>query len=216
MSLTFELNATRRNNSGTADARRIRHAGKIPAIVYGEGKDPVAITLEHHLMAANLEHELFYTSILDVKYEGQSEKVVLKDLQRHPSKAVIMHMDFQRVSETSKIRMHIPLHFIGEDIAPGVKQSGGTVAHIANHVDVLCLPKDLPEFIEADVSSLDLGEALHLTDLKLPEGVELLALQQGADHNLTIAMINKPRGASDDDDEAAAAETPTAEPSPNE
>lgn len=213
MSLTFELSATRRNNSGTADARRIRHTGKVPAIVYGEGKDPMAITLEHHLMLANLEHESFYTNILDVKCDGQSEKVVLKDLQRHPSKATIMHMDFLRVSETSKIKMHIPLHFIGEDIAPGVKQSGGNVAHIANHVDVLCLAKDLPEFIEADLSALEIGEALHLTDLKLPEGVELLALQQGADHNLTVAMINKPRGASDDDE---APEAEVSEPSPSE
>jgi len=214
MSLTFELSATRRDNSGTANARRMRHAGKVPAIIYGAGKDPMAIALEHHLIQANLEHESFYTHILDLKCDGQSEKVVLKDLQRHPSKAIIMHMDFQRVSETAKIKMHIPLHFIGEDIAPGVKQSGGTVAHIANHVDVLCLAKDLPEFIEADVSNLDVGEALHLTDLKLPEGVELLALQQGADHNLTIAMINKPRVASDDD-EGAEAEV-SAEPSPSE
>jgi len=213
MSLTFEISATRRDTTGTANARRLRHAGKVPAIVYGESKEPMAITLEHHLMLANLEHESFYTQILDVKCEGQSEKVVLKDLQRHPSKAIIMHMDFQRVSETSKIRMHVPLHFMGEDIAPGVKQAGGSVAHIINHVDVLCLAKDLPEFIEADISALNIGEALHLTDLKLPEGVELLALQQGADHNLTVAIINKPRGESEDD---APAEAAASEPSPSE
>jgi len=214
MSLTFEISATRRDTTGTANARRLRHTGKVPAIVYGENKEPMAITLEHHLMLANLEHESFYTQILDVKCEGQSEKVVLKDLQRHPSKAIIMHMDFQRVSETSKIRMHVPLHFIGEDIAPGVKQAGGSVAHIINHVDVLCLAKNLPEFIEADMSALNIGEALHLTDLKLPEGVELLALQQGADHNLTVAIINKPRGESEDDDGATEEATP--EPSPSE
>ncbi|VAW84545.1 LSU ribosomal protein L25p [hydrothermal vent metagenome] len=214
MSLTFELSATRRDNTGTANARRLRHTGKVPAIVYGEGKDPMTITLEHHLMLANLEHESFYTQILDVKCDGQSEKVVLKDLQRHPSKAIIMHMDFQRVSDTSKIKMHVPLHFIGEDIAPGVKQEGGSVAHTVNHVDVLCLAKDLPEFIEADVSTLNVGEALHLTDLKLPEGVELLALQQGADHNLTVAIISKPRGGSEEDDDTTVESAP--EPSPSE
>ncbi len=216
MSLTFKLSATRRENTGTAYARRARHAGKVPAIVYGAGKAPMNITLEHHLILANIEHESFFTQILDVTCDGQSEKVVLKDLQRHPSKAIIMHMDFQRISDTTKIRMHIPLHFIGEDIAPGVKQSGGIIAHSANHVDVLCLAKDLPEFIEADVSALELGEALHLTDLKLPEGVELLALQQGDDHDLTVAIINKPRGVADEDDAAEAETAEPSEPNPSE
>ena len=206
MSLTFELNAERRENTGTADARRARHAGKVPAIVYGAGKDPMGITLDHHVILANLDHESFYTHILDVKCDGKSEKVVLKDMQRHPSKAIIMHMDFQRISETSKIRMHVPIHFIGESVAPGVKKSGGTIAHSLNHVDVICFAKDLPEFIEADLSALEVGEALHLTDLKLPAGVELVALQQGDDHDLTVAIINKPRGAADADDDAAAAE----------
>jgi large subunit ribosomal protein L25 len=144
MSLSFELNAEVRSGKGTGASRRLRREKKVPGVIYGAGKDPVYLAMNQNVLLANLEHEPFYSHILSVKYDGQEEKAVLKDLHRHPFKPEIMHFDLQRVSEKTRIRMSVPLHFIGEDKAPGVKKTGGIVNHMMTNVDIICLARDLP------------------------------------------------------------------------
>ena len=190
MSSSFVLNAEMREDLGKGASRRLRHAGKVPAIIYGHGGEPVSITLEHSKIIHNLEEETFYSQILDMNLAGKTEKVVLRDLQRHPAKALIMHMDFQRVNENEAMHVHIPLHFIGEDICPGVKLESGAVSHQTTEVEISCLPKDLIEFIEVDVSALNIGDSIHLTDLKLPEGVSLVALSHGEGHDQTVVTVH--------------------------
>ncbi|MDG1249621.1 MAG: 50S ribosomal protein L25/general stress protein Ctc [Gammaproteobacteria bacterium] len=190
MSSSFLINAEMREDLGKGASRRLRHAGKVPAIIYGFGGEPVSITLEHSKIIHNLEEETFYSQILEVSLDGKIEKVVLRDLQRHPAKPVIMHMDFQRVNENEAMHVHIPLHFIGEDICPGVKLESGAVSHQTTEVEISCLPKDLIEFIEVDVSALNVGDSIHLTDLKLPEGVSLVALSHGEGHDQTVVTVH--------------------------
>ena len=158
MSVSFDLNAEVRDDLGKGASRRLRRTGKVPAILYGAGKEPQLLQLSHNEVARNLEHEAFYSHILSVKVGGKVDQAVLKDLQRHPHKPIVMHLDLQRVSETEKLRMHVPLHFISEDKAPGVKQGGGIISHLLNDVEIHCFPKDLPEYLEVDVSALQLNE----------------------------------------------------------
>lgn len=198
MKVDFELIAEARTESGKGASRRLRHAGKIPAILYGGGGSPQSLTLSHNSVARHLEHEAFYSHILSITIDGREEKAVLRDLQRHPSKPRILHLDLQRVSATEKLRMRVPLHFIGEEIAPGVKQSGGIVSHLLNDVEVLCLPQDLPAFIDADLTDVKLNEALHLSHLKLPAGVELVALSHGLTEDRIVASIHLPRTVTED------------------
>lgn len=190
MSSSFVLNAEMREDLWKGASRRLRHAGKVPAIIYGHGGEPVSITLEHSKIIHNLEEETFYSQILDMNLAGKTEKVVLRDLQRHPAKALIMHMDFQRVNENEAMHVHIPLHFIGEDTCPGVKLESGAVSHQTTEVEISCLPKDLIEFIEVDVSELHIGDSIHLTDLKLPEGISLVALSHGEGHDQTVVTVH--------------------------
>lgn len=197
MASSFELNAEIRQDKGKGASRRLRRDNKVPAILYGAGEDAVSLTLQHNIMMQNLENEAFYSHILTVNVDGKVEKAVLKDLQRHPFKPSLIHVDLQRINENEKLRMHVPVHFVGENVAPGVK-AGGIVSHLANDVEISCLPKHLPEFIEADLSTLNVDEALHLSDLKLPEGVELLALMHGEDHDHSVASIHMPRGTSEE------------------
>ena len=157
-------------------------------------------------MFHHLENEAFYSHILSLTVDGgKAEKVVLKDVQRDPAKPKILHVDFQRVSEKDKLHMHVPLHFVGEDVAPGVK-AGGLISHLMSNLDVACLAKDLPEYIEVDVSQMDTGDSLHLSDIKLPEGVEITALAQGEDHDLPVVSIHAPRGGGVDEEEEAGGE----------
>jgi len=190
MSSSFLINAEMREDLGKGASRRLRHAGKVPAIIYGFGGEPVSVTLEHSKIIHNLEEETFYSQILEISLNGKTERVVLRDLQRHPAKALIMHMDFQRVNENETMHVHIPLHFIGEDICPGVKLESGAVSHQTTEVEISCLPKDLIEFIEVDVSALNIGDSIHLTDLKLPEGVSLVALSHGEGHDQTVVTVH--------------------------
>ena len=190
MSSSFVLNAEMREDLWKGASRRLRHAGKVPAIIYCHGGEPVSITLEHSKIIHNLEEETFYSQILDMNLAGKTEKVVLRDLQRHPAKALIMHMDFQRVNENAAMHVHIPLHFIGEDTCPGVKLESGAVSHQTTEVEISCLPKDLIEFIEVDVSELHIGDSIHLTDLKLPEGISLVALSHGEGHDQTVVTVH--------------------------
>ncbi|GMR08366.1 MAG: 50S ribosomal protein L25/general stress protein Ctc [Gammaproteobacteria bacterium] len=205
MATTFELNAETRSDLGKGASRRLRHAGKVPAVIYGAGKDSASLTLEHNEVFHALENEAFYSSILTVNIDGKAEKAVLKDLQRHPARPIIMHMDLQRVEENARLHMHVPIHFIGEDIAPGVK-AGGVVNHAMTEVEVTCLPKDLPEYIEVDISALEVDQILHLSDLQTPEGVEMVELGHGSGHNQPVVSIHLPRGTHDEDEEEEAAE----------
>jgi large subunit ribosomal protein L25 len=191
---TFELSAELRTDLGKGASRRLRRSGKVPAVIYGADKAPTSITLDHNEMFHHLEHEAFYSHILTVNLPGSSEKVVLKDLQRHPAKPIIMHADLLRISDSATLRMHVPLHFKGEDLAPGVKIGGGKFNHTMVEVEVQCLPKDLPEFIEVDVSAMELDQTIHLSDLVLPAGVTLVTLALGSDHDLPVVAIHRLRG----------------------
>jgi large subunit ribosomal protein L25 len=205
MAVEFQLNAELRTDMGKGASRRLRRAGKVPGILYGGKKEPSPVTFPHKDVAKSLEHEAFYSHILTVNVDGSAEMAVLKDLQRHPFKPLIMHLDLQRVTETDKIRVHVPLHFIGEDVAPGVKLRSGIVNHLMKHIDVTCLAKDLPEYIEVDVSPLDVGESVHISDLKLPSGVEIPGLVAGSEHDLPVVTVVLPRAAVETEEVAAAA-----------
>ncbi|MGX2041974.1 50S ribosomal protein L25/general stress protein Ctc [Methylocaldum sp. MU1018] len=185
---SFVFEAVSRANTGKGDARRLRRAGKVPAVLYGGAADPVGLVLEHNKVVKSLENEAVYSHVLTVKVDGREERAILKGLQRHPSRPVIMHMDFQRVSGAEKIRVHVPLHFINQDIAIGVKK-GGVVTHNLVDVEVACMPDRLPEYIEVDLAQVDVGQSVHLSDLKVPEGVEILALAHGAEHDLPVAAM---------------------------
>ncbi|MGD8569183.1 MAG: 50S ribosomal protein L25/general stress protein Ctc [Gammaproteobacteria bacterium] len=200
MSINFNVTAETRKDVGKGASRRLRHAGKIPGVIYGGGKDPLSLTMDHDEVLHQLENEAFYSHVLLVKVDGSEEKAVLKDVQRHPSKPKIMHVDFQRVSETEKIHMHVPLHFINEEIAPGVKIGGGLVSHLMTSVDIHCLAKHLPEYLEVDLASLEAGDSLHLSDIPLPEGVEIPELAQGPDHDVPIVSILTKKGGAEEEE----------------
>lgn len=169
---TFQVDAQPRTDEGKGASRRLRRTGLVPAIVYGGHEEPEMISLAHNELVQHLDHEAFYSHILDLKVGEKSSKVVLKDLQRHPSKPFILHVDFQRVSAGEKIRMIVPLHFLNEETAAGVKK-GGVVSHNITEVEVTCLPKDLPEFIAIDMVSMEVGDIVHLSQIPMPAGVEL-------------------------------------------
>lgn len=197
MSDLFELSIETRNTFGKGQTRRLRKLDqKVPAVVYGAGKPTQSILLSHRQLDKALQNEAFYSHILTLKSNGTEEKVVLKDLQRHPSKPLIMHADFLRISATEKLTMHITLHFINEDIAPGVKLQNGIISHMLSEVEIRCLPADLPEYIEVDLSQLNLDETIHLSDLKLPKGVELVALSHHDDRPVVnihkLVVIEEP------------------------
>ncbi len=185
---THEIKVQRREDEGKGASRRLRHAGVIPAIVYGGDLKPVSIQLDHEEVWLAQQNEWFYSSILDLSLNGDVQKVLLRDLQRHPYKQLIMHIDFQRVSENEKLSASVPLHFVNEAASPAGKAAGVVITHELNEVQVLCLPKDLPEFVEVDLSSLEVGKVVHLSDLKLPAGVELPELKQGKEHDVAVVI----------------------------
>ncbi|WP_039960773.1 50S ribosomal protein L25/general stress protein Ctc, partial [endosymbiont of Riftia pachyptila] len=172
MSVSFEITAQPRSDTGKGASRRLRRTGMVPGIIYGGHQEPSMISLAHNELILHLDHEAFYSHILNLKVGDATEQVVLKDLQRHPAKPFIMHIDFQRISAGEKIRMQVPLHFTNQETAPGTK-AGGQASHMLSDVEITCLPKDLPEFIEVDMGEMNVGDAIHLSELKLPAGVEL-------------------------------------------
>lgn len=206
----FVVDAEPRADEGKGASRRLRRTGQIPAVVYGGNKDAQSISLGQNAMLRHVEHEAFFSHILTVNVAGQSEKAILKDIQWHPYKPTILHMDFQRVDQSSVIKVHVPVHCVGEDVAPGVK-AGGIVTHQLTTVEVSCPAGRLPEYLEADVSKLEVGESVHLSDLKLPEGVEILELAHGEEHDLPVASIIVTRGAAAADTEEGEAEEGEAE-----
>jgi large subunit ribosomal protein L25 len=191
MKTSFELIAEFRDDQGKGASRRLRRSGKVPAILYGGHQDARALALDHARLLLMLDNERFYSTILSLKVGDEKQAAVLKDLQRHPYKNQVVHIDFQRVLEDEKIRMRIPLHFLNETTAVGVKTQGGVVSHLRNDLEVSCLPKDLPEYIEVDLLELGLGQIIHLSELKLPEGVELPELIHG--HDAPVVSIHAQR-----------------------
>ena len=195
MSDTIVLKATARNDLGKGASRRLRrNADLMPAVLYGAGESARPLSIPHKNMLKATENEAFFASVLNLDLDGEMVPAIIKDLQRHPAKQLIMHADFQRVDMKKKIHMHVPLHFLNEDQCYGVKVEGGRVQHNLVEVEVSCLPGDLPEFIEVDMLEVKVGDILHLSDLKLPAGVESVALQYGEDHDLPLASLTMPKG----------------------
>lgn len=204
MSNEYTVVAEKRADLGKGASRRLRRTSMVPAIMYGAGVPPISLTLVHKDISRQLQNEKFYSRILTVLLDGSEVTAVLKDVQRHPYKPVISHVDFLRVSATEKIHMRVPLHFVGGATAPGLKQ-GGLISHALTDIEITCLPAALPEHIEVDVSGMNVGDVLHISDLKLPEGVSSVGLTQGASHDLPVVTMHVPRGAVEAVSEAAAA-----------
>jgi large subunit ribosomal protein L25 len=203
MSDQFELHAEVREDMGKGSSRRLRRlAGQVPAIIYGGDKDPQPLTLVRKDLEKALENEAFYSHVLTINVGKEKQKAILKDLQRHPARDSVMHADFLRVNENKPIKLHVPIHFINEDIAFGVKTEGGIVQHQETDIEVQCLPKDIPEYIEVDMLEVKIGEIIHLSDVTVPEGVVSVALALGEDHDLAVASIIAPKGSSEDEDAA--------------
>lgn len=206
MKTQFELTAEFRDDQGKGASRRLRKSGKTPAILYGGKREPRALTVDMAKLQQALDNEKFYSSIVTLKVGDQTQAAVLRDLQRHPWKATIVHVDFQRVLEDEPIRMLVPLHFLNQETAPGVKTQGGMVSHLKNELLIECLPKDLPEYIEVDIGALQLNQALKVSDIKLPAGVKSVELEQGKDS--TAVAIHSLRA--EEEAPAAAAEAAAA------
>lgn len=191
--IKFELDAEVRAEVGRGANRRLRLTNKVPAIVYGAGETPQSLILDHNKTMHALSHEAFYSHILTLTVNKKSEKVILKAVQRHPAKPRLVHIDLLRIRADQKLQMRVPLHFVGEEKAPGLRE-GGVFAHAMNDIEISCLPADLPEFIEVDVSNMALDQAIHLSQLTLPKGVELVALAHGVEeHDLPVVSIHIPR-----------------------
>jgi len=204
----FTLEAEVRTDLGKGASRRLRHANKVPAILYGEGKEPVSLTLEHKNVFRAQQEEAFYSHVLTLNVDGKPVECLLKDMQRHPFKQLVMHLDFLRIDATHAVHVNAPVHFINEEVA---EKKGGVISHHVNEIAVSCLPADIPEFIEVDVSGLEVGQTLHLSDLTLPKGVTSDELAKGESHDQAVASLNAPKVAKDEDSEDAAEETEAAE-----
>lgn len=193
MSHSFEFNATTRSSRGKAESRRMRRLeDTIPAVIYGLKKDSVSITLAHKDILHALDHEEFYSQVLTIKVDGKAEKVVLKALQRHPFKPKVVHVDFMRISSKEKLVMNIPVHLVGEEECEGIKE-GGVISHGQTEIEISCLPSDLPAHIDLDISSLKIGDVVHLNEIKLPKGVELAHTIEDEEHNHAVVAIQMPK-----------------------
>lgn len=207
--MSIEINAVKREAKGTGASRRLRRAGTVPGVVYGGGKEAIPVEINHKELFLQFRHEAFHASVLSLNLDGKKEDVLLRDYQMHPVRNTIQHIDFQRVSANQKIHVKVPFHFINGEIAPGVKLGGGIVAHIMTEADVSCLPKDLPEFLEVDLANLEIGQSIHLSQVKVGKGVEFVQLAHGND--AAVAAIAKTRGSVADEAEEEAAAASTAE-----
>ena len=203
MSQVHALSATSRNDEGKGASRRLRRTGQVPAVIYGGDSAPKSIQFDHNKIWLASQHEWFYSAIIDLSVDGQVEKVLLRDMQRHPFKQLIMHMDFQRISENATLRAKVPLHFLNQDTSPAGKAGGVVVTHELTEVEVSCLPKDLPEFIEVDLGALKVGDIVHLSQVKLPAGVEIPELRLGKEHDGAVVIAKHGRVDAADADAAA-------------
>ena len=189
MAKEFDLVAELREDRGKGASRRLRHQDKVPAIIYGAGRPPRSLMFDHNKVIRQLENESFYSSILNIQVNDKSQAAIVKDIQRHPSKPRIMHIDFQRIVADEKIKMNVPIHYLNAEEADGVKTEGGSVSQIITDIEISCLPADLPEYFEVDIIDLKLNEMLHISDIKLPEGVEIPILAQGPENDRPIVSI---------------------------
>ncbi len=202
MSDQFELYAEVREDLGKGASRRLRRlADQVPAIIYGADKDPQPLSLIRKDLEKALENEAFFSHVLVINVAGKKEKAILKDLQRHPARNSVTHADFLRVNEKVAIKMNVPIHFLNEQTCHGVKVQGGVIQHQETDIEVLCLPNDIPEYLEVDMAEVQIGDIIHLSDIVLPEGVVSVALSLGEDHDLAVASVNAPRVVSDDESE---------------
>jgi large subunit ribosomal protein L25 len=190
MSKTHEIKAQSRKDEGKGASRRLRHASFVPAVVYGAGQPPESIQIEHNTILLAAKNEWFFSSVLDLNVDGKVQKVLVRDWQKHPFKQLMMHMDFLRVNEKEAIRVNVPLHFLNQEKSAAGKTSGVVISHNLTEVEVSCLPKDLPEFIELDLGELNPGDIIHLSQLKLPKNVELVALHAGEGHDTAVVTAN--------------------------
>ena len=212
MSEDFELNCSVREDLGKGASRRLRRLNQsIPAILYGGDEKPTSLTISHKDIAKAAENEAFFSQIITLKVGKKKEKAVIKALQRHPAKPFILHADFLRVSDKQAITVRVPIHFLNEDKCAGVKIGGGNILKTLNEIEVSCLPKDLPEYIEVDMLDVDLGESVHLSDISLPDGVISVALSVGEENDLSVAIVQAPRGTADEDEEVVSGEDDAAE-----
>jgi large subunit ribosomal protein L25 len=204
----FELSAALREDMGKGASRRLRRlADKVPAIIYGGNKDPQPLTMVRKDLEKALENEAFFSHVLTIKVGSDTQKAILKDLQRHPAKNRVMHADFLRVDENTAVKVNVPIHFINEEKSHGVKMEGGIVQHQVTDIEVSCLPGDIPEYVEVDMLEVKIGDIIHLSDIALPDGVTSVALALGEDHDLAVASIIAPRGAAEEEVEEAAEDT---------
>ncbi|TRW49434.1 50S ribosomal protein L25/general stress protein Ctc [Aliidiomarina halalkaliphila] len=201
----YEFKAEIRNDLGKGASRRLRREGHVPAILYGGSEDAVSLTLNHDKIINAADHEGFYSHILTLHIGGKKQQAILKDVQRHPFKPKITHLDFQRVSAKEELHTNLPIHFIGED---AVKKAGGVVVHQMNDIEIACLPKDLPEYIEIDVSALEIGDNIHLSQITAPKGVTFVELTRGEDHDPVLVTVSKPKAEKVEDDAPEAPEAP--------
>jgi len=219
MANEFELTAEPRTDLGKGASRRLRRlADLVPAVIYGAGKDPVSISLQHKDIHKACSNEAFFAHIIKINVAGGSDNAIIKDLQRHPAKDRIMHADFLRVQMDQEITVEVPFHFLNEDICVGVKQDGGMISHVLTSVEITCLPGALPEYIAIDVAEMKLGDTIHMSEVKLPEGVEIPELAQGEDHDQVVVAINASREEVEEDldDDVSAADVPAAGDVPEE
>ena len=186
----FDLIAEIREDQGKGASRRLRREGKVPAIIYGAGRPARSLVFDHNKVIKQLENESFYSSVLNIKVGDKSQAAILKDLQRHPARMQIMHLDLQRIVEDEEIKMNVPLHFLNEEDAVGVRDGGGKVSHLRTEVEVVCLPKNLPEYLDVDIAGLELDQVLNLSDITLPKGVEIPELALGPEHDHPIVSIH--------------------------
>ena len=207
MSDQFELNAEVREDKGKGSSRRLRRLDNlVPAIIYGGSKDPQPLTLVSKDLEKALENEAFYSHVLTIKVGKSKEKAILKDLQRHPAKERVMHVDFLRIDDNVALKMHVPIHFLNEDTCVGVKTEGGMIQHQATDIEIQCLPVNIPSYIEVDMSEVVIGQIVHLSDVTMPENVTSVALGLGESHDLAIASVIAPKGGDEAVDEVEAAE----------
>lgn len=190
MAKRFTLAVEPRDGAGKGASRRLRRAGKVPGILYGGGKPPTPVTMDKNEVLRNVEQEAFFSSILDVRFGGEDLQAIVKDIQVHPARRAVVHLDLQRIQANEKIRMTVPLHFLNQATAKGVKEGGGVVSHLMTEVQISCLPKDLPEYLELDIIDLELNKILHLSDIKLPAGVEIPELAGGPEHDQPVVSIH--------------------------
>lgn len=203
MENVFQIIAEKRDDEGKGASRRLRRAGRVPGILYGGEGEPVSISVDANRFAQQIQNEAFFSRVLEVKIGNRKESAIVRDLQRHPARPVILHFDLQRVVAGEEITMSVPLHFINEETAPGVKMGGGVVVHFMVDIEIKCLPKDLPEAIEVDLGQLQLGESIHLSELKLPAGVKLAEEIEDEEDDQPVVGIEAPHAERAEEEESA-------------